>query len=165
MPQIPLICDNSHICGTRDSLRATAQYALDLNYDGLMTEVHHDPDHAWSDAQQQITPDAYIQMIRSLRFRNEFSNDEKFVETLDLLRHKIDEIDKELIELLARRMDISERIGDVKRKNNIAILQVERWNEIIRNALTHGEELGLSEAFIMKYLSGIHQESIERQTR
>jgi chorismate mutase len=165
MPEIPLICDNSHICGTRESLRTTAQYALDLNYDGLMTEVHHDPDQAWSDAQQQLTPAAYIQMIRSLRFRKEFSDDEKFVETLDLLRHKIDEIDRELIELLARRMDISERIGDVKRKNDIAILQVERWNEIIRNALMHGEELGLSETFIMKYLSAIHQESIERQTR
>ena len=165
MPDIALICDNSHICGSRESLQTVAQYALDLNYDGLMTEVHHDPDHALSDAQQQLTPDAYLQMIRSLRFRREFSDDEKFVETLDLLRHKIDEIDQELIALLGRRMDISERIGDVKRKNNIAILQVERWNEIIRNALAHGNELGLSEAFVMKYLSAIHQESIERQTR
>ncbi|HLF63247.1 MAG TPA: bifunctional 3-deoxy-7-phosphoheptulonate synthase/chorismate mutase type II [Saprospiraceae bacterium] len=165
MPDIPLICDHSHICGNRESLLSVAQYALDLNYDGIMTEVHHDPDNAWSDAQQQITPESYKQMISSLRLRKEYSDDEKFVETLDMLRHKIDEIDQELIDLLARRMDISERIGDVKRKNNIAILQVARWNEIIRNALAHGSEIGLSEEFIMKYLSAIHQESIDRQSQ
>ncbi len=164
MPEIPLICDHSHICGNRESLQSIAQYALDLNYDGLMTEVHYDPAHALSDAQQQLTPEAYVQMIAGLRFTNAFTDDEKFVETLDMLRHNIDEIDRELIELLARRMDISERIGAVKRKNNIAILQVERWNEILRNAIAHGSELGLSKEFIMKYLSAMHQESIARQT-
>lgn len=165
MPDIPLICDHSHICGSRDMLKSVAQYALDLNYDGLMTEVHFDPDRALSDAQQQLTPDAYRQMIAGLRFRSAFTDDQKFVETLDLLRHKIDEIDRELVDLLGRRMEISERIGDVKRKNNIAILQVERWNEIVRNVLTHGSELGLSEEFIMRYLASIHQESISRQTK
>lgn len=165
MPELPLICDHSHICGSRDTLKSVAQYALDLNYDGLMTEVHHDPDNALSDAQQQLTPAAYQQMISSLRFRSEFTDDAKFVETLDLLRNKIDEIDLELVDLLARRMEISERIGDVKRKNNIAILQVERWNEIVRNVLAHGSELGLSEEFVMRYLASLHQESISRQTR
>lgn len=164
MPEIPLICDHSHICGSRKTLMPVAQYALDLNYDGLMTEVHHDPEHALSDAQQQLTPQAYHNLIGGLRFRNEFTDDQKFVETLDLLRHKIDEIDRELVELLARRMQISERIGDVKRKNNIAILQVARWNEIVRNALAHGGELGLTEEFVMKYLSALHKESIGRQT-
>jgi chorismate mutase len=165
MPEIPLICDHSHICGSRESLLTIAQYALDLNYDGLMTEVHYDPDHALSDAQQQITPEAYNHLISALRYRKEFTDDEKFVETLDQLRNKIDAIDKELLDLLARRMDISEMIGDVKRENNISILQVARWNAIIRNALAHGSEIGLSEEFIMKYLSALHQESIDRQTR
>ena len=164
LPDIPLLCDHSHICGSRETLRTVAQYALDLNYDGLMTEVHFNPQNALSDSQQQVTPEAYLRMIGSLRFRSEFTDDEKFVETLDLLRHKIDEIDRELVDLLARRMDISERIGDVKRRNSIAILQVARWNEIVRNALVRGTELGLSETFIMKYLAAIHQESISRQT-
>lgn len=165
MPEIPLICDHSHICGSRDALQAIAQYALDLNYDGIMTEVHHAPDAALSDAQQQITPQAYQQLIARLRLRYETTDDAEFVEQLSMLRNKIDVLDRELLEILARRMGISEQIGVVKRENNIAILQVERWNAILRNALTYGRTIGLSEEFIMKYLSAIHQESIDRQTR
>jgi chorismate mutase len=164
MPNIPLICDNSHICGNREDLHEVAQHALDLNYDGLMTETHCDPDNAWSDAKQQITPHIYGEMVRRFLVRRETTDDRTFLENLESLRHKIDEVDLELLNLLGRRMRLSEEIGRFKRRNNISILQAARWNEILEKATELGAKRGLSAEFIEKYLSAVHQESIAKQT-
>lgn len=163
MPDLPLLCDNSHICGNRDDLLEVAQQALDLNYDGLMTEVHCAPDQAWSDAKQQITPYAYGEMTARLVVRRETTDNADFLENLENLRHKIDEVDLELFNLLARRMRLAEAIGRYKRRNNISILQTARWNEILENAFLLGQERQLSNEFVEKFLSAVHQESIAHQ--
>jgi chorismate mutase len=163
MPDIPLFCDNSHICGNRVDLQSVAQYALDLNYDGLMTETHCDPDHALSDAQQQITPADYAALISQLDFTRETSDDLDFLNHLEVIRRQIDELDYEVLNLLARRMKLSEEIGRHKKHNKISILQVARWNEILEKAKDMGREHGLSEGFISHYLSAVHQESIAKQ--
>ena len=163
MPDMPLICDNSHICGNREDLHEVAQQALDLNYDGLMTEVHPTPDAAWSDAKQQITPEVYIEMIKNLIVRRETSSNPDFLEHIEQLRHKIDEIDIELLNMLARRMRISEDIGRYKQRNNIAILQAARWNEILEKGFEQGRGRGLSDEFVEKLLTAVHNESIVHQ--
>lgn len=163
MPELPLICDNSHICGNRDDLLEVAQQALDLNYDGLMTEVHCTPDQAWSDAKQQITPFTYGELAARLIVRRETTDNADFLENLENLRHKIDEVDLELFNLLARRMRLAEDIGRYKRRNNISILQTARWNEILEKAFAQGQARGLSEEFVEKYLTAVHQESISHQ--
>lgn len=163
MPDLPLICDNSHICGNREDLLEVAQQALDLNYDGLMTEVHPTPDAAWSDAKQQITPFIYSELVRSLVVRRETTDDRDFLENIENLRHKIDEVDLELLNLLARRMRIAEDIGRYKSRNNISILQTLRWNEILERGYAQGRQRGLNDEFIERFLSAVHQESIAHQ--
>ena len=163
MPELPLICDNSHICGNREDLLEVAQQALDLNYDGLMTEVHPTPDAAWSDAKQQITPFTYAELVASLVVRRETTDNKEFLENIENLRHKIDEIDLELLNLLSRRMRVAEDIGRYKLRNNIAILQAVRWNEILEKGFEQGRQRGLNDDFIEKFLSAIHNESIVHQ--
>ncbi len=165
MPEIPLICDNSHICGNRVDLLEIAQQALDLNYDGLMTEVHHTPDAAWSDAKQQITPLVYYELCQRLVLRRETTDNVSFLEHIENLRHKIDEVDLEMMNLLARRMRLAEDIGRYKKRNNIAILQTARWNEILEKAYQQGRERGLNDPFVEKFLTAVHQESIAHQTK
>jgi len=165
LPEIPLFCDNSHICGNRTDLREVAQYAVDLNYDGLMTETHCDPDNAWSDAHQQITPSEYKRLIDTLELKSETTDDEAFLQRLDHIRHLIDNLDVEVLNLLARRMKLSEEIGRHKKHNRVSILQVARWNEILEKAKDLGRERGLSEGFISNYLEAVHQESILRQSK
>ncbi len=163
MPDLPLICDNSHICGNREDLLEVAQQALDLNYNGLMTEVHPAPDAAWSDAKQQITPFIYRELINSLVVRRETTDNAEFLENIENLRHKIDEIDLELLNLIARRMRVAEDIGRYKQRNNISILQTTRWNEIMEKGFEQGRARGLNDEFIERFLSAIHQESIAHQ--
>lgn len=165
MPDLPLICDNSHICGNREDLAEIAQQAFDLRYDGLMTEVHCRPDEAWSDARQQVTPFRFNEIIRSLIVRRESTEDTVFSDNLEQIRHKIDEIDLEMLNLMARRMRLAEDIGRIKRKNNISILQTARWNEILERGFAQGRERQLSEDFIEKFLNAVHQESIAHQKR
>lgn len=164
MPDIPLLCDHSHICGNRSELLNVAQYALDLNYDGLMTETHCTPDDALSDAQQQITPETYKLLIDKLVFKREMIEDSDLLEYMDFVRQQIDELDLEVLNLLAKRMKLSEEIGKHKKHNRISILQINRWNEILEKAKDMGRERGLSEGFISHYLSVVHQESILRQS-
>ncbi len=164
-PDLPIICDNSHICGRRDTLFAVAQHALDLNFDGIMTEVHPTPDEAWSDAAQQITPTQYQDLVSKLVFRKAGTNDPEFLQSLDHLRQEIDEIDDEIINLLGRRMGLAENIGQYKHRNNIAILQSDRWNEIFERAIAKGMKKGLSEEFIATMLRAIHEESISLQSK
>ncbi len=163
MPDLPLICDNSHICGNREDLLEVAQQALDLNYDGLMTEVHTTPDAAWSDAKQQITPFTYGELLSRLIVRRETTDNAEFLEHIENVRHKIDEVDMELLNLLSRRMRFAEDIGRYKQRNNISILQATRWNDILEKAFVQGRKCGLSDDFVEKFLSAVHQESIAHQ--
>ena len=164
-PELQIIVDNSHICGNRHMLQAVAQQALDLNYDGLMTEVHPDPDNAWSDAAQQITPAQFGDLFKKLVLRQATSDDPEYLEHIDHLRHEIDEIDEELLNLMGRRMAIADSIGRYKKRNNIAILQTDRWNEILERAIAQGQLRGLSREFITVFLRAIHQESINHQEK
>jgi chorismate mutase len=162
-PDLTFICDNSHICGRRDILEPVAQKAMDLNFDGLMTEVHPDPDNAWSDAKQQITPSVFHDLVNNLVYRNPSTTDRIFNATLDHLRQDIDEIDNEILNLLGKRMKIVKQIGMYKKKNNISILQPERWGDILEAAVEKGHRRGLSKSFITNFLKAIHQESISHQ--
>jgi chorismate mutase len=164
-PDLKMICDSSHISGKRDLIAEVSQKALDLNYDGIMLEVHPTPDEAWSDAAQQITPDTFAKLKANLKFRDEKIQDTAFLGSLEVLRNQIDDIDDELIALVARRMNIADLIGGYKKANNVSILQKERWAYIVEKTTQKGEEMGLSLAFISDLLKAIHQESIERQYR
>ncbi len=158
---VPLITDVSHICGNRELLQATAQKALDLATDGLMIECHIDPDAALTDAKQQITPDELTQMLAHLTFRSKQSGDVE--RDLASLRGEIDDIDSELLQLLARRMDVSAQIGEYKKRNNVTVVQMDRWKKILADHVAAGEEMGLPSILINKVFEAIHQASIERQ--
>lgn len=164
-PDMKIICDPSHICGNRVMLQDVAQKSIDLDFDGLMMESHIDPDQAWSDAKQQITPERYAEMIGELKWRQEETDREEFNDALAKLREQINHIDDELLQLIAQRMKIAEQIGAYKRDNNIVILQTNRWNDILQKAFRQGEKLGLSQEFVTKYLDAIHLESINRQNK
>ena len=164
-PDLPLILDPSHIAGRRDIIFDLCQTALDLNFDGLMVETHWDPDNAWSDAKQQITPATLVQIMKDLKIRKEVSESEEYQNKLQNLRAKIDIADNQLIELLAKRMKISEDIGHVKKSQNVAILQTKRWNEILGKMVLEGEQHGLSEEFVLKLFKAVHQESINHQEK
>ena len=164
-PDLPLILDPSHIAGRRDIIFDLCQTALDLNYDGLMVETHYDPDNAWSDADQQITPKTLDQMTVDLKIRKQEGDEVEFKNKLSTLRTKIDVLDHQLIESLGKRMKIADDIGKLKKKNNVAILQTKRWNEILEKMILEGEENKLSEEFILRIFKAIHQESINHQKK
>ena len=164
-PDLQIICDNSHICGRRDTLLEVAQNAMDLDFDGIMTETHPDPDNAWSDAKQQITPLQFGDLYNSLQFRKRTTDDAAYKDSIDHLRHEIDEIDEELLNLLGRRMNLAKEIGRFKKMNNIAILQSSRWNEILEKSVKKGSAVGLSAEFVESVLKSIHEESIGHQER
>ena len=164
-PDLPLILDPSHIAGRRDIIFELCQTALDLNYDGLMIETHHDPINAWSDAAQQITPETLKQFTVDLRIRKETDNEAEFKNALNTLRTKIDVIDHQLIEILGKRMIVADGIGELKKSRNVAVLQTKRWNEILGKMILQGEEKSLSEEFILRVFKAIHQESINHQEK
>lgn len=164
-PGMMMICDPSHICGRRDTLLEVSQKAIDLDYDGLMIEAHMDPDKAWSDAKQQITPGRLTEILQNIIWRKENTSSEEYHAALEKLRQQINHLDDELIQLLGQRMKIADQIGIYKRDNNITILQTTRWNEIIGKALKKGESLGLSKEFVTKYFDAVHMESINRQKK
>jgi chorismate mutase len=162
-PNLPVICDPSHICGERSMLQETAQKALDLDMDGVMIEAHIDPDNALSDPLQQVTPQELERIVTSLKVRAEKGSIE-FQSKLEELRSEIDKIDAELMHILARRMEVVDEIGNYKRENNITVLQLNRWNEILRDRLRMGTRQGMPGEFIQYLLEIIHTESIRRQT-
>lgn len=164
-PDLPLILDPSHIAGRRDIIFDLCQTALDLNYDGLMVETHFDPDNAWSDAAQQITPKILIQMMEDLKIRKTTDNEATYRNTLTTLRTQIDVIDHQLIEIMGKRMKIADKIGKLKKDKNVAILQNRRWNEILGKMILEGEQNNLSEEFVLKVFKAIHQESINHQEK
>lgn len=164
LPNIPLICDPSHICGNREGLFNVAQQAFNFDYDGLMIETHNDPDNAWSDSKQQITPKRLSELVENLVLRKKDDPDAFYHSELNRLRNEIDESDQTILDALAQRMAVSCKIGALKKEHNVAIFQPDRWKYIFENSLKVGDELGLSEEFIQKLIKAIHQESIEHQT-
>ena len=164
-PDIPLICDPSHICGRRDLIHDVSQKSLDLNFDGLMIETHFDPDSAWSDAAQQITPSILIQLMKELKIRRGDFQEEDYIKKLSNYRAKIDMIDNDLVEILGKRMNLSDKIGKLKKDKNVAVLQSKRWNEILGKMILEGKDNGLSEEFVLKIFKAIHQESINHQNK
>ncbi|MFN3753229.1 chorismate mutase [Flavobacterium sp.] len=164
-PDLPLICDPSHITGRRDMIQEVSQQALDLNYDGLIIETHIDPDNAWSDAAQQVTPTVLKQIFQDLRIRKETDDADEYNNRLARFRVDIDEYDAKLLEVLGKRMKVADKIGALKKEKNVAVLQNKRWNEILGKMILDGEEKGLSEEFILKIFKAIHQESITHQEK
>jgi chorismate mutase len=164
-PDLPLICDPSHITGNREMIFDVSQTALDLNFDGLMIETHFDPDNAWSDAAQQVTPTKLKQIMEDLKIRKVTNTEAAYQSSLDNLRAQINVADDQLIELLGKRMKVSAQIGALKKEKNVAVLQSKRWNEILGNMILEGESKGLSEEFVLKMFKAIHQESINHQEK
>ncbi|OQP43161.1 3-deoxy-7-phosphoheptulonate synthase [Niastella yeongjuensis] len=164
-PELLMINDPSHISGRRDILLDVAQKAIDLDMDGLIIESHIDPDKAWSDAKQQITPEKLGEMIGAITWRREDVNSDEYHAALEKLRQQINHLDDELMQILGQRMKVAEKIGEYKKNNNITILQTNRWNEILERAFQKGEKLNLSKEFITKYFDAVHMESINHQNK
>ena len=160
-PNIPMLVDPSHICGNRTGLAGIAQEAMNVGYEGMIIESHCNPDEAWSDASQQITPEVLAELINNLQIRN--SDISVFDDEMGRHRTLISDLDFNLIELLSQRMKISEKIGTLKKDNNIAIFQPERLKIITEYALQKADETGMSSEFIEKVFKAIHEESIEVQ--
>ncbi|MCF8298868.1 MAG: bifunctional 3-deoxy-7-phosphoheptulonate synthase/chorismate mutase type II [Saprospiraceae bacterium] len=161
-PDIPIICDPSHIAGKRELLFDISQRALDLSMDGLMIETHINPDKALTDAAQQITPKSLNELISKLVIRKQVG-DVEFKSNLDELRQLVDQVDEELLKVLARRMKIVEQMGEYKKNHSITILQLDRWREIIKDRLSQANDLNLDSRFILKLLQLVHKESIQKQ--
>ncbi|MEN9350519.1 MAG: hypothetical protein RL372_1497 [Bacteroidota bacterium] len=164
-PGMLLINDPSHICGRRDILLDVAQKAIDLDFDGLIIESHIDPDNAWSDAKQQITPEVLGEMIGSIIWRTEEIDSEELHAVMEKMRQQINQLDDELLQLIGQRMKVADKIGQYKKDNNITILQTNRWNAILERAYERGEKLGLGKEFITKYFDAVHMESINHQNK
>ena len=162
-PELPMIGDPSHMAGKRAYLFELAQRALDLNYDGLIIESHRDPDKAWSDASQQLTPHALGEMLHELHVRKaEYGTD--YQSQLDTLRSKLDNLDRELLEALGTRMSLVEQLGEYKRDNNVAVLQMDRWRQLRKNRADLGKQLNLYPDFVEELFELIHMASIRKQT-
>ena len=164
-PNLPLIIDPSHITGNRDMIFQVTQEALDLNYDGMIIETHIDPDNAWSDAAQQVTPENLKKIIFDLTIRKETDDAYEYQSKLAKLRGKIDEFDAKLLDVIGKRMKVTEDIGALKKEKNVAVLQNKRWNEILEKMVNEGSQKGLSEEFIIQFFKAIHQESISHQEK
>jgi chorismate mutase len=164
-PDIPLIIDPSHITGNRNMIFQVTQEALDLNYDGMIIETHIDPDNAWSDAAQQVTPSKLKEIIFDLTIRKETDDADDYNARLTKFRVNIDEYDTKLLEILGKRMKIADKIGALKKEKNVAVLQNKRWNEILEKMISDGDGKGLSEEFILKIFKAIHEESITHQKK
>jgi chorismate mutase len=163
-PELPIINDPSHICGNRELLGYIAQKALDLDMQGLMIESHIDPSVAWTDAKQQVTPSALVEIIERLTLRKPEIKGNDLKDKLAELRNQIDKIDDFVFQKMAERMKIVEKIGNYKKENGITILQVNRWDEILNKRTAYARALNLSTEFAEKLLELIHSESIRKQT-
>jgi chorismate mutase len=165
IPEIPIVTDPSHICGSKDLLFNVSQTAMDLDFDGLFIESHYSPDKALSDKDQQVTPAQLKDILSRLILRSHDVKSSQQLEGLEGLRRQIDQWDEELLRVLRSRMAISEAIGAYKKKENITILQTNRWSEILEDRLRKAKALGLSDQFIIQIFKQVHQESINFQNR
>ncbi len=159
LPELPMICDPSHIGGKRELIASLSQQAMDLNFDGLIVESHCNPDCAWSDKEQQLTPDVLDYMLNLLVIRDT----KQTTENLSELRKQIDEMDDQLLEVLAKRMRISNEIGVYKKEHNMPVLQTPRYDEILNKRIAMAKQLGMSEEFMKVVLEAIHEESVRVQ--
>ena len=164
LPDLPIICDPSHITGRRDLLLEVSQKAMDLNFDGLMIETHPNPDKAWSDSAQQVTPTELKSIIDHLVLRSKDISI-SIVSELEELRTKIGDLDDKLFDILSARMLMSEEVGQLKKVHNITILQQNHWSNIIKSRLSQSDNYKISEQFIRQIMDAIHQESIRHQTK
>lgn len=164
-PQLPFLVDPSHICGNRHLLENVIQNAVDLGYDGIMIECHSDPDNAWSDPAQQITPEKLQSLLSEIIWRKEQYTSEEIEEELERYRRVIDHVDDEILRLLSRRMEIADEIGSFKKKNKLTILQTARWNKTLERLQAMTDQLKLSPEFIHQYYEAIHMESIQHQDK
>jgi len=165
IPDLPIIVDPSHITGDKLRVVEVSQLALDLNFDGLMIEVHHNPTEAWSDSKQQITPTEFIELIKNLRLPVTTNFDQRIQKELENYRSEIDMIDSELLSLFHSRMQVVDQIGSFKRKHNLTILQKDRWYELLQRSIDAGNRKGLSKRFVERVFKAIHQESINHQSK
>ena len=164
-PELPLFADPSHMGGKREYLFELSQRAMDLGLDGLMIESHCDPSCALSDASQQLTPSALIELLESLVVRDAMTSDEEFNEKLSRLRAQIDVLDENLIFTLASRMKVSRSIGDLKKENSVAIVQPSRWDEVLDKAAASAAAYGLDTEFIKRIFNTIHEASVAEQNK
>ncbi len=158
-PQLPLVCDPSHISGRRDLIAPLCQQAMDLGFDGLIVESHCNPDSAWSDAKQQVTPEVLDYILSLLVVRD----DTVTTEGITQLRHQIDDIDNQLMDLLAKRMRVCREIGQYKKEHNMTVLQSQRYNEILDKRGVQGSMCGMSADFAKNIFEHIHEESVRQQ--
>ncbi len=159
LPGLPVFCDPSHISGRRDLIAPLCQQAMDLGMNGLIVESHCDPDKAWSDASQQVTPEVLDYILSMLIIRDNVD----LTSSLSTLRKQIDEIDNELIDLLARRMGISREIGQYKKENGLTVVQTKRYSEILDKRAAQGSLKGIDSDCIKKIFESIHEESVRQQ--
>lgn len=164
VPNLPVICDPSHIAGKREYLQEISQKAFDMGMEGLMLESHIDPSCALSDAGQQLTPEDLGKLLDKLVIRYESADNPDFENRLDMLRNRIDAIDSELLELLASRVEIVREIGQYKKDNNVTALQINRWTQLMENRVKTGQQLNLDETFIKILFQLIHEDSVRMQT-
>jgi len=164
MPNLPIICDPSHIAGKREYLYEISQKAFDMGMEGLMIESHIDPSCALSDAAQQLTPGDLAKLLDKLVIRTENANNPEFENQLDVLRNRIDAIDAELLETLASRVAIVKQIGRYKKENNVTALQISRWSQLMENRVTLGKKLDINETFVKILFQLIHEDSVRMQT-
>jgi len=159
LPELPIVCDPSHIGGRRELVAPLCQQAMDLGFDGLIVESHCDPDKAWSDARQQVTPEVLDYILSLLVIRDEHVT----TESIQQMRKKIDELDNSLMELLAKRMEVCREIGRYKKEHNMTVLQTGRYNEILEKRGVQGALTGMSPEFVAKVFESIHEESVRQQ--
>lgn len=159
LPELPIICDPSHIGGSRELIAPLCQQAMDLGFDGLIVESHCEPDKAWSDAKQQVTPDVLDYILSLLVVRNESVT----TEGINVLRKQIDELDNQLMDLLAKRMRVCREIGQYKKEHNMTVLQTARYNEILEKRGAQGALCGMGAKFVKKIFEEVHEESVRQQ--
>lgn len=164
LPNLPIICDPSHIAGKREYLQEISQKAFDMGMEGLMIESHRDPSCALSDKDQQVTPAELAKILDKLVIRSARIDNEQFASQLDLLRNRIDALDSELMEVLSSRMEIAREIGRYKKENNVTALQINRWTELMNSRLALGEKLNLNKTFVQILFQLIHEDSVRMQT-
>ena len=165
MPNLPVICDPSHICGNRDMIFETSQKALDLGYDGLIIESHIDPDNAWSDAKQQVTPDVLSKIKSDLKVKTKKEDDKSYKHLLDEIREGIDDVDKEIVDIISKRIELVKKIGEFKKEQDLTTFQVDRWNEVFKSRIDWAIEKGLEKDFIEDLYKVIHLGSINVQNK
>lgn len=164
LPDLPIINDPSHICGRRDLLQGIAQRAMDLGLDGVMLETHPNPDQAWSDAAQQVTPERATEILAELVIRRDDVESDSFHASLEALRARIDQVDSDLMALLGDRMSIVQLIAELKKANNVTTLQVARWTALLEDRMERAKSLGLDPEYVKAIYDLIHGESVRRQS-